>query len=173
MITHYGLYWSKDDVFWGRPKNPGKLLGKTNSPIGRRGAPTTTERENAKDFRDYKGVYALFSDYELVYIGQAGIGTDQTLFGRINQHRKGPLANRWQQFCWFGVEIVDNKANIDTDIKKSLAQLEAICIAITNPGFNKQSGAFKGAKQVYQVPHPDEEGDLETRLSRLLDRNNA
>ena len=166
MITHYGLYWSKNDVFWGQRGNAGQLLGRTSSPIGRRGAPSANERRSASDFRDYKGVYALFSNFELVYVGQAGIGNNHTLFKRIKQHRIGPLANRWEQYCWFGVANVPKQVNANDALK----QLEAICIAMTNPGFNKQSGAFKGAKQVYQVPHPDADGDLETRLARLLNR---
>ena len=39
--------------------------------------------------------------------------------------------------------------------------------SIINPGFNKQSGTFAGATQVFQVPHEDAEGDLETKLARM------
>lgn len=49
----------------------------------------------------------------------------------------------------------------------ALAQLEAAVIAIINPGFNKQGGSFADAVQVFQVPHEDAEGDLETKLGRL------
>ena len=40
-------------------------------------------------------------------------------------------------------------------------------LAIVNPGFNKQSGTFAGAIQVFQVPHENTKGDMETKLARL------
>ena len=54
-------------------------------------------------------------------------------------------------------------------MKDAFAQLEAVAIAVTNPGFNKQSGTFSGAVQIYQVPHEKAEGDTETKLDRLTD----
>ena len=59
MIRTYGLFWKADDVFWGKPKNAGSLLGsKSQSP-----------KAVAIDFREQRGIYALYGDYELVYIG--------------------------------------------------------------------------------------------------------
>ena len=66
MITHFGLFWSERDVFWGKPNNPGMLLGRKKVPLGRRGAPTKRERQNAKDYREFVGVYCLYGDGELV-----------------------------------------------------------------------------------------------------------
>jgi hypothetical protein len=57
MITHYGLFWSERDVYWGKQRSSGVLLGREKSPLDRRGAPTKEERENAKDYRDYVGLY--------------------------------------------------------------------------------------------------------------------
>ncbi|MFV2037711.1 MAG: hypothetical protein ACC646_08985, partial [Paracoccaceae bacterium] len=98
-----------------------------------------------------------------IYIGEAGLGTRSTLFGRLKQHRRGPISDRWDCFSWFGRESCEGNAPI-TD---ALQQLEAVTISIINPGFNKQSGSFSGATQVFQVPHDDAEGDLETKLERL------
>jgi hypothetical protein len=81
----------------------------------------------------------------------------------LKDHRRGALAGRWDSFSWFGRE----NCNGNTDIRSALAQVEAISIAIINPGFNKQSGTFAGATQVFQVPHEQAEGDLETKLVRL------
>ena len=164
MITHYGLFWSEADVFWGRQKNSGKFLGRPKNPIGRRGAPTNLERAKAKDFSHFKGIYALYNDYQLVYVGQAGIGNEHSLIQRIRHHRKDHLANRWHHFCWFGLDDIPKTVRCEM----ALNQLEAVCIALTNPGLNKQSGAFGDAEQVYQVPHPEADGDLETKLARLL-----
>jgi len=75
------------------------------------------------------------------------------------------MAGRWDTFSWFGRRDCAGQA----DIRSSLALVEAISIAIINPGFNKQSGSFSGANQVFQIPHELAEGDLETKLARLHD----
>jgi len=108
-------------------------------------------------------LYGLYGEGDLLYIGEAGLGTQSTLFTRLKQHRTGAMAGRWDAFSWFGREKCEGKA----EVKSALAQTEAIAIAIINPGFNRQSGTFAGATQVYQVPHDDAEGDLETKLARL------
>ncbi len=165
MITHYGLFWSERDVFWGRPKNAGELLGRVKAPLGRRGAPTREERDNAEDFRDFVGVYCLYGDGNLLYIGEAGLTSQRSLFDRLKEHRKGPMADRWDKFSWFGRQ----NSGGDTTVKSAFAQLEAVTIAIINPGFNKQSGTFDSAQQVFQIPHLEAEGDLETKLDRIQD----
>ena len=165
MITHFGLFWSERDVFWGKPNNPGVLLGRERMPLGRRGAPTISERRNAKDYRSYVGVYCLYGDGELVYVGEAGLDTRRNLYERLTSHRKGPMAGRWDHFSWFGRDSSEGECSV----KVAFAQLEAVAIAVTNPGLNKQSGTFGGAVQVYQVPHEDAEGDLETKLDRISD----
>ena len=166
MITHYALFWSERDVFWGRQKKKGQLLGRTKTPLGHPGAPTKSEKAKATDFREYVGLYCPYGDGELLYIGEAGLGTASTLFDRLKQHHQGPMSGRWNSFSWFGRETCTGQA----EIKEALGQLEAISIAIINPGFNKQSGTFAGAEQVFQVPHDDAEGDIETKLARLVDK---
>lgn len=163
MITHYGLFWSERDIFWGKQKNPGELLGREHEPLGRRGAPTKSERSKARNYRDFIGLYCLYGDGALLYVGEAGLDTKRNLFERLKEHRKGPMAGRWDRFSWFGRE----KIGKECDVKAALGQLEATVIAIVNPGFNKQSGTFAGAVQVYQVPHEEAEGDMETKLDRL------
>ena len=153
MITHYGLFWSERDVFWGRQRNIEQLLGRET--VGGKG----------KDFRKFIGLYCLYGDNQLLYIGEAGLGTKSNLFGRLKQHRKGIMARRWGHFSWFGRERCEG----ETSIKNSLKHLEAITIAIINPGFNRQSGTFTDARQVFQVTHEKSEGDLETKLSRIAE----
>ncbi len=164
MITHYGLSWKAADVLWSRWRNaPSALLGREKEPLGRKGAPTVEQRNNAKDYGNFVGVYCLYGEGELIYIGEAGLDTGQNLFWRLKEHRKGGMSGRWDTFSWFG------RANCNDDVpsKAALQQLEAIAIAIINPGFNKQSGAFAKAKQVYQVAHDFSEGDISTRLARM------
>ena len=52
----------------------------------------------------------------------------------------------------------------------ALAQLEAILISITNPRFNKQSGTFANARQVFQVPHPHADGGIADKLKNMEER---
>lgn len=166
MITHYGLFWSERDVHWaGARGNPGQLLGRERKPLGRRGAPTIAERKTVKNYNSYVGIYCLYGSGDLLYIGEAGLGTKSSLFGRLKEHRKGPMSGRWDSFSWFGREGIgkDTSASALT----AMQQLEAVTIAIINPGFNRQSGTFSGATQVFQVPHSDAEGDIETKLERL------
>lgn len=166
MITHYGLFWSDRDVFWGKQRTSGQLLGREKVQLARRGAPTKQERDNATDYREFIGLYCLYDDGgDLIYVGEAGLkGTGKrSLFGRLKEHRKGSLAGRWNRFSWFGREQADGQC----DVKMALAQLEAVSVAIINPGFNRQSGTFGNAVQVFQVPHEMAEGDLEVKIERL------
>lgn len=163
MITHYGLFWSERDVFWGRGSAKGELLGREKTPLDRKGAPTKEERAKSKCYREFVGLYCLYGEGELIYVGEAGLDTKSTIFGRLKQHRKGGMADRWDSFSWFGrANTQGNCANLT-----ALQQLEAISIAIINPGFNRQNGTFAGATQVFQMPHERSEGDLETKLERL------
>ncbi len=164
MITHYGLFWSESDVFWGRPKRAGQLLGRAKTPLGRRGAPTKNERDKSSDYRDFVGLYCLYGDGELLYVGEAGLSKGSTLFKRLKDHRKDSLAGRWDSFSWFGRKKSKGQCNVAL----ALAQLEAAAIAMINPGFNKQSGTFGNAMQVFQVPHEYADGDVTTKLERLL-----
>ena len=163
MITHYGLFWSERDVFWGRSNNPGRMLGRVIPKGGQVGRPTKKQSAKSQNFRNYVGLYCLYGDGNLLYIGQTGLGTKETLFTRIKSHKKGPLAGRWDSFSWFGRENCEG----ETEIKEALKQLEAITIAIINPGFNKKGGKFEGVDQVFQVPHRLAEGDTETKLENL------
>ncbi len=159
-------FWPERDVHWsGGKANEGAMLGIEKQPREKRGRPTKDEKDSEKNYRDFVGLYCLYGEGILLYIGEAGLETKQTLFDRLKQHRKGPMAGRWDKFSWFGRENCEG----ETPIKTSLAQLEAVSISIVNPGFNKQSGTFKGAKQVFQVPHKDADGDIETKLAYLTE----
>ena len=161
MITHYGLFWSAADVYWGQrgPRGGGELLGK----VGAKG-----KRE---DFRQYIGIYALYVKRKLLYVGQAGIGGKKTtLFSRLRTHHNEIRLGKWDEFSWFGREESGGKA----ELGQSLAQLEAVTIAISNPRFNMQSGSFEPARRVSQVPHSGADGDVVTKkldqLQTKLDR---
>ena len=92
LIKNYGLFWKIENVFWGKPRNPGNLLG-----IGAK-----NKSADFVDFREQTGIYILYADYKIVYIGQAGKGKSK-LFARLKDHMRDELAGRWNQFSWFGL----------------------------------------------------------------------
>ena len=172
MITHYGLFWSERSVFWGRQKKSGELLGRSKPKTGRRGASTKEQREEKqREYRDFVGIYCLYGGGELLYVGEAGLGTKSTLFKRLKDHRKGPMSGRWDKFSWFGCERLEEREEGPriTHVA-ALAQLEAILISITNPRFNKQSGTFANAVQVFQDPHDEADGDIAHKLKKMEER---
>ncbi len=156
MIKTYGLFWSSDNVFWGTKAKPGALLG----------ARSKAAKAVQIDFRDQRGIYALFADYDLVYVGQTGAG-NQRLLKRLRHHLTDHLAERWNRFSWFGTQWVTKGHELSTDNAKihetmgsALNILEAVGIAIAEPRLNLQRGRWGDAKQYFQVraPQRDTEG---------------
>ena len=146
MIKTYGLFWKTENVFWGRQNNPGELLG----------VKTKSNRARPVDFKSQQGIYALYSNYELVYVGQTGAGSNR-LFGRLKAHLTDHLAGRWDQFSWFGTRWVTNNHILSADnmaihekTVSALNKLEAMSIAIAKPKLNLQGGRWGDAKQYFQ-----------------------
>ncbi|VAY87154.1 GIY-YIG nuclease family protein [Ferrovum myxofaciens] len=146
MIKSYGLHWHIDRVDWGKPNKSGTLEG----------AASRTRRANPVDFREQRGIYVLYADYELVYIGQAGAGNDR-LFKRLKAHKSDHLSERWNRFSWFGTQRVTKEGtisvdtlNVKTSTEVTLNILEAVSIAIAEPRLNLQRGHFGDATQYFQ-----------------------
>jgi hypothetical protein len=157
MIESYGLHWLKNQVFWGRPNNPGTLLG----------AASRSSRARQIDFREQRGIYALYSDYELVYVGQTG-GGDDRLFNRLRAHKRDHLSERWNRFSWFGTQWVTQQGRLSVDnvdihgtVIAMLNIMEAVATAIAEPRLNLQRGRWGEAKQYYQVVPDDDVDDSE------------
>lgn len=147
MIKTYGIHWHTSKVFWGRQNNKGSLRG------GASRSPTATPIE----FRDQRGIYALYADYDLVYLGQTGAGADR-LFRRLKAHRLDHLAERWNRFSWFGTQWVTQQHKLSSDtaavsasVAEALNVLEAISIAISEPRLNLQRGRWGHIEQYYQM----------------------
>jgi hypothetical protein len=153
LIRNYGLFWKRTDVFWGRPGrgNAASLLGKL----------ADLKRSESVDFREQTGIYALYADYCLVYIGQTA-GTGKQLLGRLKDHLTDDLAGRWDSFSWFGTRqvIADGKklkaprAGASASYETALNHLEAILIHVAEPPLNRQGGRWGKADQYLQVRDP-------------------
>lgn len=139
LIHNYGLFWQRNDVFWGRPKVTGHLKGVRAKEVS----------ETPVDFREQAGVYVLYDDnFRLVYVGQAGAGM-QYLFSRLKHHRKDSLANRWTRFSWFGIRWVKKNRKLSVGAVQHfvrsdaiLNHIEAILISAAEPPHNRQGGRF-------------------------------
>ena len=152
MIQTYGLHWHADKVFWGKKNNSGSLLG----------AASRSPNAIPIEFREQRGIYALYADYDLVYVGQTGSG-DNRLLKRLNAHLNDHLAERWNRFSWFGTQWVTKQNKLSTDtaaihegIVSALNTLEAVSIAISEPRLNLQRGRWGEIQQYYQVNASEE-----------------
>lgn len=146
VIQNYGLFWRKDRVNW---------KGKKGSPVSLCGV-EKNNRTNRVDFREQRGIYALYADYKLVYVGQ----TTRTLYERLNQHRQFDFQGRWDMFSWFGTRYVTQTnalaAHSDTIPQQPktdiLDMFEGLVIAISEPRLNSQGPEWNkfGITQYYQ-----------------------
>lgn len=75
------------------------------------------------------GVYALYRNDRLYYVGLAG-----NLRRRIKQHLRDKHAGRWNRFSLYLVRKVDH-----------IKEIEALLLRIADPTGNKQSGLLRGA----------------------------
>ncbi|MEQ1935305.1 MAG: GIY-YIG nuclease family protein, partial [Fimbriimonadaceae bacterium] len=140
LIHNYGLFWRREDIFWGRGPYRGNLMG----------IKTGAKRSKPVDFRDQQGVYVLYdSSFHIIYVGQAGAGAGNMLFGRLKYHTRHDLADRWERFSWFGVrEVLKSKKlsaptkRISTAPNYVLNHVEAVLIAAAEPSHNRQRGRF-------------------------------
>lgn len=133
------------------------------------------KRSDHVDFRSQSGIYVLYADYRIVYIGQAGNGNAK-LFDRLKLHRKDDLSGRWNQFSWFGLKHVlqANKLSRDNEslhpeTNTILNHIEAILIHASEPPLNRQGGRW--GKDVYKfLQYRDEDnlGKTETEMLKEI-----
>jgi hypothetical protein len=165
VIRSIGLYWNADDVFWGRQKHRGRLLG------------VSKEKKKGKhvDFRDQIAVYVLYADFQPIYAGQVGSGK-QRLFERLKQHRNGDLRGRWNRFSWYGLRYVLKSGKLSNENRSfhpSLAvvlnHVEGILVDATEPGQNRQSGRFGSEVEWFlQVRDEEKLGPSQSDILRQL-----
>ena len=154
MIENFGLHWRAEKVFWGRPNDSGTLLG----------ARSRSKYAKRVDFRYQRGIYTLYADYDLVYVGQTGSAQEDRLFKRLKAHRSDHLSERWNRFSWFGTQWVTKQdklsaeaARVAATVPAALNILEAMAIAISEPRLNLSRGRWGDAVQFYQFIDTDED----------------
>ncbi len=137
IIKVYGEFWSRSRVDWKKQTLPGKRKGK--GPC---------------DIWNQSGIYALYKDFAIVYVGQSdsrGIGV------RLREHCKGRLAERWDSFSFFGICVVDKQgqakpaSRMSVEPKSAITSLELLAILLSDAPLNRARGNFPGADKVWQV----------------------
>jgi hypothetical protein len=87
------------------------------------------KREITGLVRQHHGVYALYKNDHLYYVGLAG-----NLRSRIKQHVSDRHANRWNRFSLYLVRKVDH-----------IKEIESLLLRIASPAGNKQGGRLRKA----------------------------
>lgn len=171
IISNMGLFWRRDQVRW-----------KGNRGIGRArlaGRRRSAKRKGEVDFWKQTGIYALYAEYDLIYVGQAGLSDQSNLGNRLKHHLTDDLAGRWEMFSWFGLQTVkaDNRvgkrAKLNLSTRAHLANvLEGIIIEVAEPPMNSQKGRFGGRVERYiQVDDSlDSENEANKKILRSIDR---
>jgi hypothetical protein len=182
IIKNMGLYWRPEDVFWGRQGNPQRLLGYAKLDQGKFVNPDvedTVENESEPNkrrirnmdwmtvnFRKQIGVYALYQDFKIVYVGQAGDSPTTSMFARLRAHKGDHLAGRWNMFSWFGLKEINmipskNSGESGHDLlpfkedekykcSTIIDHLEGILIEVLENIENKQAASFGGTVKFLQ-----------------------
>jgi hypothetical protein len=129
VINAFGIYWNRNLVYW---KTTPELLG-----IQQTGATEV-------NFKDQRGIYLLYDNREIIYVGQA---IEQTLGQRLKQHISDRLSGRWDRFSWFGFYSVSDKGHLldrkkfeSLDIQVLADIIEAILIESIEPRQNRKQG---------------------------------
>jgi len=168
LIHSYGLFWNEQDVYWGKGSQRGQLLG----------VPARGRSQDPVDFRAQTGIYVLYADYDLVYVGQAGSGKAK-LFARLKTHRRDHLASRWNRFSWFGTRRVLTSGRLGQvttrhhpTLASLLHQLEAVLIAASEPPLNRHGGNFGRDTTRYLQVRDDRLGLTEKQMLRRLCKAN-
>lgn len=153
LLTSFGMSWRRELVVWSRNPN---LFGQQQ-----RGAKKV-------NFSSQKGIYLLYDDKDIVYIGRA---TDQSIGKRLSNHTADRLNGRWNRFSWFGILPVTeegkilNRANVQTSIETIVTLMEALLIEAIEPPLNRRRGDDIRAMEYIQV---EDERIRKQQLESLL-----
>lgn len=169
LVGAYGAFWDRSLVNW---DNRGWRL------LGRQGVQRGTLQ--VADFRRARGVYALYGDTGIYYVGLAtgagGIGT------RLKDHTVDDHQSSWARFSWFAFDspsetdtypdgVLKHEAwpGIEGEDKFVIREMEALLIAVTSPPGNIQRMKFQYGSEWFQVadspPKVMTFADLKHRLS--------
>ena len=107
------------------------------------------------DVWDQAGVYILYNNYQIVYVGST---TEHRLGKRLRRHLRDRHRGRWNSFSWFGIKAIKKT---DGSLSKVTTRgvtaigiikaLEAILIEVIDPPLNRIHEKIKDAVRVEQL----------------------
>jgi len=164
IIKNVGLFWQRDKVLWAGNRGIGekRLMGKNSKQ----------KRNIGINFWKQSGIYALYNNYNLVYVGQ----TRKSRLGqRLKDHLSDDLAGRWNMFSWFGFQKVKANGELSIEAKIKITHpdhlkdiLEGIVIAVAEPLMNGQQGRFgPNVERYLQIDESNLSNQDETQKSIL------
>ena len=90
--------------------------------------PNHTDIPNSRSKPKGCGIYALYDDHGLYYVGL----TDYSLRARIEKHTKNRHKGKWKRFSWYQIPNI-----------KYTKDIESIILRIVDPKGNRVKGKFK------------------------------
>lgn len=168
LVGAYGQFWERNQVNWGTYK--WRLLG-------RQGLNTGTLK--IVDFRYARGVYVLYNELGVYYVGLAS--EKRGLGGRLKDHLVDKHGSRWTRFSWFsfdspggaahpdGVHQIQQHDSVKAETQVMIRDLEALLQIAMQPFANKSETKFaKGSKWIQvatTTPEVRTFDDLRERLT--------
>ena len=168
LVGAYGQFWERNQVEWGTYK--WRLLG-------RQGLNTGTLK--IADFRYARGVYVLYNELGVYYVGLAS--EKKGLGGRLKDHLVDKHGSRWTRFSWFafdspsvaahpdGVHRIEQHDSVKAETQVMIRDLEALLQIAMQPFANKSETKFaKGSKWIQvatTTPEVRTFDDLRERLT--------
>ena len=145
LIKAYGLHWDPEQIYG---------YNNQSSRISFRGFVKKGNKKHEIDFWKAKGIYALFKDFELVYIGKV---TENRLGTRIASHWRY-RKDHWDTFSFYSFSDIDFKQGkvktiTNTSVinnNMAIRTIEAIIINTAVPFNNKQETRFPNSHKVTQ-----------------------
>ena len=123
----------------------------------------TSPRAISVDFSAQIGVYLLFDDQRLVYVGRAGNSEEGTILSRVQNHRETADKGSWDTFSRFGFRPVGIDGTLQSLRENTLwseeeiRDMEALLIYVLNPPNNLRSGDYRHIPKYYQLPNAPED----------------
>ena len=111
--------------------NKGKIVVDWEEFIDKNDAdfkPKTTKIPNSKSDPKGSGIYALYDNHGLYYVGL----TNFSLRGRIQKHTQDRHKDNWERFSWYHIRDLEHTKDIET-----------ILLRIIDPKGNRVKGKFK------------------------------
>ena len=124
LIRTVGLFWKREEVYWNSAARNSRLFG----------VPKGGKLSEPVNFSSQIGIYVLYADYDIVYVGQTGADS-YGLYRRLKIHSRGDIADRWNRFSWYGIRRVINNGQlaavpkkIRPTYKEAIDHMEAVLI---------------------------------------------